>query len=184
MAPGLRGRPRGIAGDVLVQIRADPRHLGLADPGVRAERLHEIVDLPSRDTVDVGLHHDREQRLIDPPAPFQQRRVVVRVFRRVPLRCITRPGVRSNGAAPMKAAASALDLVAPRRFAGRLDQCVHCLGRGALLQAREVEDAATKLDETDAVLGELGEGSTCEPIKIVPSFGEKSQHLPWSQVCA
>ena len=61
-----------------------------------------------RDAVDVRLHHDREQRLVDPAAAFQQRReerslaaasgsadssspaVVVRVRGRVPLRCVVR----------------------------------------------------------------------------------------------
>lgn len=69
-------RERSVAerGDVLVQVRADPRHLGLRDAGIRAERFDEVVDLPGRDAVDVRLHHDREQRLVNPAAPLQQRR--------------------------------------------------------------------------------------------------------------
>lgn len=61
-------------GDVLVEVLADAGDLRLGDPGVRAEGLDEIVDLASGHAVDVGLHHDREQGLIDPATPLQQRR--------------------------------------------------------------------------------------------------------------
>jgi hypothetical protein len=33
-----------------------------------------VVDLAGRHAVQVGLHHHREQRLIHPPAAFEQRR--------------------------------------------------------------------------------------------------------------
>ena len=69
----LGQRPVPERPDLLVEVRADPRDLGLADPGVGAERLDQVVDLPGRDPVQVGLHHHREQRLVDPPATFQQR---------------------------------------------------------------------------------------------------------------
>ena len=59
--------------DLLVEVRADPRHLGLADPGVRAQRLDQVVDLPGRDPVQVGLHDHREQRLVDPAPALEQR---------------------------------------------------------------------------------------------------------------
>ena len=70
----VREGPVTERGDVLVQVRADPRHLALANPGVCAERLHQVIDLPRAHAVDIRLHHDREQRLIHPPAAFQQRR--------------------------------------------------------------------------------------------------------------
>jgi hypothetical protein len=67
-------RPVGERRDLGVEVGADPRHLRLGDPGVRAECLDQVVDLPRRHPVQVGLHHHREQRLIHPPAAFQQRR--------------------------------------------------------------------------------------------------------------
>ena len=70
----VRERPIAERRDVLVEVAADPRHLRLADPGVGTERLHQVVDLAGGDAVDVRLHHDREQGLIDPAAAFQQRR--------------------------------------------------------------------------------------------------------------
>ncbi len=60
-------------GDFGVQVGADPGHLGLADAGIGAQRPHQVVDLPRAHPVQVGLHHHREQRLIDPPPAFQQR---------------------------------------------------------------------------------------------------------------
>ena len=67
-----RSRERG---DLGVEVGADPRHLGLGDPGVRAQRVDQVVDLAGADVpVHVGLHHHREQRLVDPAAPLQQRR--------------------------------------------------------------------------------------------------------------
>ena len=61
-------------GDVLVEVLADAGHLRLGDPGVRAEGLDEVIDLTGGHAVNVGLHHDREQGLIDPATPLQQRR--------------------------------------------------------------------------------------------------------------
>jgi len=38
-----------------------------------AQRVDQVVDLASADPVQVGHHYRREQRLIDPAAPLQQR---------------------------------------------------------------------------------------------------------------
>ena len=59
---------------VLVEVGADPRHLGLGDAAVSTQSLDQVVDLPRRDAVQIGLHHHREQRLIHPPAALQQTR--------------------------------------------------------------------------------------------------------------
>ena len=59
-------------GHFRVKSRADPRHFGFGDTRARAECFDEVVDLAGRDTVDVGLHHHGEQRLIDAAAPLQQ----------------------------------------------------------------------------------------------------------------
>ena len=56
-----------------VEIGADPRDLALGDPGVGAEGLDQVVDLAGRHAVQIGLHHHREQRLVDPAAAFEQR---------------------------------------------------------------------------------------------------------------
>ena len=36
----------GEGGNLLVEVGADPGDLGLGDPGVRTERLDQVVDLP------------------------------------------------------------------------------------------------------------------------------------------
>lgn len=59
-------------GDLCVQTGADPGHLRLRDPCVSTECLDQVVDLSGRDAVDVGLHHDSEQRLIDPAPALEQ----------------------------------------------------------------------------------------------------------------
>ena len=67
-------RPGAERADDLVQAGADPRDLGLGDPGVDAQRLDQVVDAAGRDAVDVGLHHHRVQRLVDPAAGLEDRR--------------------------------------------------------------------------------------------------------------
>ena len=59
--------------DVGVELRADPGDLALADPGA-AHRDDQVIDPAGADALDVGLHHDRVQRHVDPPARRQQRR--------------------------------------------------------------------------------------------------------------
>ena len=66
-------RPIPERGDLGVQVGADPRDLALGDPGVGTERLDQVVDLPGRDTVQVGLHDHREQRLVDAAPALEQR---------------------------------------------------------------------------------------------------------------
>jgi len=65
--------PVAERGDLLVQAGADPRDLGPGDPGVGAQRLDQVIDLAGGDPVQVGLHHHREQRLVHPTTPLQQR---------------------------------------------------------------------------------------------------------------
>ena len=55
-----------------IELAADARHLRLRD-AVQAERLHQLVDLPRRDAMHVRFLHDREQRVLRPPARLQQR---------------------------------------------------------------------------------------------------------------
>jgi hypothetical protein len=59
--------------DLLVQVGTDPGDLALGDAAVSTQRPHQIVDLASGDAVQIRLHDHREQRLIDPAAPLQQR---------------------------------------------------------------------------------------------------------------
>jgi hypothetical protein len=61
-------------GGLGVEVGADPGDLGLGDAGIGAQRPHQVIDLAGGDPVQVCLHHHREQRLVDPPAPFPQRR--------------------------------------------------------------------------------------------------------------
>ncbi len=66
--------PIGERGDLSVQVHADPRHLGLGDPGNRAQGLDQVVDLAHARPGHVRLHDDREQRLVDPAAALKQAR--------------------------------------------------------------------------------------------------------------
>ena len=68
----LGQRPVPERADLLIEVRTDPGDLGLGDPGVRTQRLDEVIDLPRRNPVQVGLHDHREQRLVDPSATFEQ----------------------------------------------------------------------------------------------------------------
>jgi hypothetical protein len=70
----LGQRPVPERTDFFVEVRTDPRDLGLADPGVGAERFDQVVDLARGHAVQVGLHDHREQRLVDPTPAFQQAR--------------------------------------------------------------------------------------------------------------
>ena len=70
---GARKRAVTKGAHMLIEPRADARDLGLRDPGIDAERAHQIVDLAGADPVDVGLHHDRPQRPVDATARLEQR---------------------------------------------------------------------------------------------------------------
>lgn len=59
--------------DVGVELCADPGDLAAADAGA-AHRDHQVVDPAGADAFDVGLHHDRVQRHVDPAARAQQGR--------------------------------------------------------------------------------------------------------------
>ena len=65
--------PVAECADLLVEVRADPGDLGLGDPGVSTQCLDQVIDLAGRDAVQVGLHHHREQRLVDPAPALEQR---------------------------------------------------------------------------------------------------------------
>ena len=60
--------------DDLVEPGADPRHLRLGDPRVDTQRGDQVIDRAGRHAGDVGLHHHRVQRLVDPPARLEDRR--------------------------------------------------------------------------------------------------------------
>ena len=66
--------PVGERRDLGVEVRADPGDLGLGDPGVRTQRLDQVIDLPHARAGHVGLHHHREQGLVDPAPPLEQAR--------------------------------------------------------------------------------------------------------------
>jgi hypothetical protein len=55
-----------------VEVGADAAHLGFGDAAVGAQGADQVVDLAGGDPVQVGLHHHREQRLVDPAAPLEQ----------------------------------------------------------------------------------------------------------------
>jgi hypothetical protein len=71
---GVVQRPVAERRDLLIKLGADARHRRLRHARVDAERDDEIVDLPGRGAVHVGLHHHRPQGLIDAAARLEQAR--------------------------------------------------------------------------------------------------------------
>ncbi len=65
-------RPVPEGRDLGVEVFADPADLAFGDPGIGTQCLDQIVDLAGGGAVQVGLHHHREQALIDPATPLQQ----------------------------------------------------------------------------------------------------------------
>ena len=55
-----------------VEVRADPGDLALGYPGVRAEGFDEVVDGAGGDAVDVCLHDDRVESLVDAPPTLEE----------------------------------------------------------------------------------------------------------------
>jgi len=49
---GVAERPRAEGFELFVHRSANPRHLGLGDPGVDAERLDKVIDLSGRNAMD------------------------------------------------------------------------------------------------------------------------------------
>jgi hypothetical protein len=71
---GLAGqRPVPEGRDLGVQISADAADLRLGDAAVRPQSPDEVVNLAGAHPVQIGLHHHREQGLVNPPAALQQR---------------------------------------------------------------------------------------------------------------
>jgi transposase InsO family protein len=69
--------------DLHIEPPADPRDLRLRDPRIDPQRLDQIIDRSGRDTLDIGLHDHRVERLIDAASRLEQRReeTAVRQFR-------------------------------------------------------------------------------------------------------
>jgi DNA invertase Pin-like site-specific DNA recombinase len=58
--------------DVLVELRADPADLALADPGA-AHGDDQVIDPAGAHALDIRLHDHRVQREVDAPARLEQR---------------------------------------------------------------------------------------------------------------
>lgn len=56
----------------VVEIRANSGYFGLGDAGVRAEGLDQIIDLAGGDAMEVSLHNDGEQGLVNASATLEQ----------------------------------------------------------------------------------------------------------------
>ena len=74
---GALQRPLAEQLDLLIQRPAQRRDAVLGHP-LDPQLLHQPVDLPGRDAVDVRLQHDRDDRLLRAPARLQERREVRR----------------------------------------------------------------------------------------------------------
>lgn len=59
--------------DRLIEPGTDPRYFGLADPGA-THRFDEVVNRASADAMDVSLHHDCVQSLVDAAAGLEDDR--------------------------------------------------------------------------------------------------------------
>lgn len=71
---GALQRPRPERFDVLIQRAADAADLALGH--AQPEALDELVDAASRDTADIGLLDESQQRLLRAPARLQEAREV------------------------------------------------------------------------------------------------------------
>ena len=67
--------PAAEGGHLLVQARAEPADLALADAG-DPQRLHQRLHLPRAHPLHVGLSDHRHQGLLGPPSHLQEARVV------------------------------------------------------------------------------------------------------------
>ena len=72
--PAAVERPLQEGQDLGVEPLADAAHLRAGDPGLRADRRHQGVDLAGGDAFDPRLHDHRIQGLIDPPSGLKYRR--------------------------------------------------------------------------------------------------------------
>jgi hypothetical protein len=68
-------RPRAECIDLLIKRPAQRRDAVLGHP-LDAELLHQPVDLPGRDAVDVRLEHDRDDRLLRAPPRLKKAREI------------------------------------------------------------------------------------------------------------
>ena len=72
---GVMQRPLAERRDLLIEPLAEPADLVLAHR-LNPELLHEPLDFPGRDPVDVRLLHDRDECLLRPLARLEKRREV------------------------------------------------------------------------------------------------------------
>src|ERR1035441_999434 len=70
----LQARSLRAGAELLVELGTDPARLGLGDAGLQSEGGHQVVDLPGRDPMHVGLHDHSEQGPVDPASAFQDAR--------------------------------------------------------------------------------------------------------------
>jgi hypothetical protein len=106
------------------ELGADSADLGLGDAGLQPEGAPQVVDLPGRDPVHVGLHDHGEQgrSIRRRRCPMLGKKLPCRsfgIFRStspalvesnrssIPLRWVVREAVRSKRSAPIRAVASA-----------------------------------------------------------------------------
>jgi hypothetical protein len=114
---GLVERTVAELGQLLVELRADAAHFTAADAAA-TQGGHEVVHLAGADAEHVCLLDHRQQRPVDAPPWFEERReeapraqlgnlqleasrAVSRIRSRWPLRYVVRVNARSWGAAPM-----------------------------------------------------------------------------------
>jgi hypothetical protein len=64
-------RPVAEGGHHLVELAADAADRRVGDARLDPECSNEIIDLAGGDPVDVRLHHDRPQRLVDAPTRLE-----------------------------------------------------------------------------------------------------------------
>lgn len=72
--PDVVQRPGAEGVQLFVELSADPGDLTLRYPGVRAEGFDQVVDGAGGDAVDVCLHDDRLEGLVDAPAALEKAR--------------------------------------------------------------------------------------------------------------
>jgi hypothetical protein len=132
-------RPRSEAGDLGVQLLAEPAHLALADAR-HPQRLDQVVDPARADAVHVGFLDHRQQGALGPPPRLQQAREEAPIAH-PRHRQLDRPDARVPAPLPVPVALPAAvgaALVPPGAHVRRHLQLHHRLGQHPHPRAQEV----------------------------------------------
>ena len=134
--------------DLLVELLAEPADLALGD-AVHPHGLNQIVDRAGRDALDIGLLHDRGERLLRHPARLEEAREIAALAQlgnaqlhrsgaRLPIAVAVAVALRQTvgRAFAMGRAGAALNVQLHQALGGKADHLAQKIGVGGLFQKR------------------------------------------------